>query len=560
MSSLNLTSLARIKASVNNVYGMQNLASWIEKHTYLDGKQFSFLDHEYQRPILEDKALTTIVVKCAQVGLSEVLFRYTVAACCTQDNFNAIITYPTTGDSSKMAVTRVNPMIEGSPEIARLVDKNLWNSETIKFGTNSFLFFKGTYAESSGLSIPADMIVHDEFDASDTTKASVYISRLQHRPHKLRKVFSTPSVEGYGVSKEAETAKRFRHVVKCSHCAHVFLPSYYENIVVPGWTKGLEEITKSNIHTSNWRDAYLACPSCGRDPDLHHSRTEFVCENPSENHEAHAYYVTPFSASNIISPSYLVSTSTKFAKLSEYKNQVLGETSEEKNESIQPSDITNALMQGLDSTEMHCMGGDIGLICHICIGRIATDGTFLIVHKEKVHYTEFEKRTQELAIKYRVAVQVYDTMPYTDMITRVSKSRTHTWGAIFVNSKGTTPFTLQRAEEDAKEGKMALKLVKVNRTVALDQLLGVIKAGTWKINMSDEDDEFSEQMRSLKRIQKFTKDGELTYVWDKSGKENDHYHFATLYLFLATHLRGMVGGIGSVSLGIPLVTRFKPNM
>ena len=120
--------------------------------------------------------------------------------------------------------------------------------------------------------------------------------------------------------------------------------------------------------------------------------------------------------------------------------------------------------------------------------------------------------------------------------------------------------SLKSQDEDEKEGKMDLRLVKVNRTAALDALLGVIKAGTWGIQKSEHDGEYKAQMLSLKRVQKFTKDGELTYVWEKTGDENDHFHFATLYLYIATQMRGMVGGISSVSAAIPLVFRFKPGI
>lgn len=556
MNNLTLTSLRRIKDAVSNLYGVYNLAEWIEKNTYLDGRLFSFKDHEFQRVILEDRANTTIVVKCAQVGLSETLFRYAVAACATQDNFNAIVTYPTAGDSSKMAVTRIDPMIQGSPELKRMIDPNLNNSEVKKFNKNSFLFFKGTFSETAGLSLPADMIVMDEFDASDTTKASVYISRLQHRPHKLRKVFSTPTVEKYGVSKEAETAKRFRHMATCAHCNHTFLPDYYANIVVPGWDKPLEEITKSNIHTTNWREAYLACPKCGKDPDLHYTRMQFVCENPSENHEAHAYYVTPFSAHKVITPPYLVNTSTKFAKISEFKNQSLGLTSEEKNESIQISDIQTATHPNLRSSELHVMGSDMGIICHIVISRIATDGTFLIVHREKVHYTQFERRSLELTADYRVILHVMDSQPYVDLVTRITRTRPHSWGAIFVTTKTPSMYTLQEEEADSSEGKLGMKLVKVNRTAGLDSLLDVIKAGTWAIQSSDLDAEYIEQLMSLKRVQKFSRDGELGYIWEKTDG-NDHFHFATLYSYIATQMRGIVGGAGIASTGMSLVRRTK---
>lgn len=547
-----------MRDSVNNVYGVHNLASWIEKYTFLDAKPFSFLNHEFQKDILKDTAPTSIIVKCAQIGLSELAYRYAIAACCTQEDFTIIYTFPAAGDAEKNAKTRIDPLIQGSPEVKRLVNPELNNSETKQFGRNSFLFFKGTFSSTQALSTPANAIIHDEFDKSDTTQASVYISRLQHKPHKIRKVFSTPTIEKFGVSKEAETARRLKHMATCNRCNHTFLPNYFTDIVVPGWDKPLEEITKRNIHTVKWQEAHLQCPKCGRDPQLHHTRMQFVCENSHENHEANAWYVSPFSAHNILVPSYLVNTSTKYERYSEFKNQTLGLTAEEKNESIQEADIVGAEMPNLKSSEFHMMGSDMGIICHICVGRIATDGTFVIVHREQVHYTHFEQRSAELAREYRVAQHVMDSQPYTDLVTRISKARPNNWGAIFVTSKSPLAFTLQNEEGDPKEGKMNLKLVKVNRTAALDSLLAIIKSpGAWAINSCELNEEYRKQMQSIKRVQKFTKDGELTYVWEKTGNENDHFHFATLYLWIATQMRGMVTGVGSAGAGLALARRIN---
>lgn len=549
--------IQRLRDSINDVYGIHNLAPWIQKKTYLDGKKFSFESHEFQIEILEDTSPTSIIVKCAQIGLSELAYRYAIAACCTQDDFTVIYTFPASSDAEKNCKTRIDPLIEGSPEVKRLVNVNLNNSEVKQFGRNSFLFFKGTFSSTQALSTPANAVIHDEWDKSDTTQGSVYVSRLQHKPHKIRKIFSTPTIDKFGVSKEAETAKRLKHMARCNHCNHMFLPDYFNDIKIPGWDKPMEEITKRNIHTIKWQQAYLACPKCGKDPQLHHTRMQFVCENSQENHEAKAWYISPFSAHNILVPSYLVNTSTKFEKFSEFKNQTLGLTAEEKNDSIQESDITGVEMPGLDSSEFHVMGSDMGLTCHICIGRIATDGTFVIVHREQVHYTHFEARSLKLMAQYRVMLHVMDTQPYVDLVTRITKARPNNWGAIFVTSKSPLAFTLQTEEEDVKEGKMDLRLVKVNRTAALDGLLNVIKQGNWAINSSDQNETYRAQMQTLKRVQKFTKDGELTYVWEKTGDENDHYHFATLYLWIATQMRGTVTGGGAITSGIPLARGTK---
>lgn len=552
--------LARIKSSVRNVYSLNNLDEWICKHTYLNNEKYSFKDHEFQLPILKDSANTTITVKCAQVGLSELSFRYAIAACCTQENFTVIYTMPTSGDAEKANNTRIGPMIQGSPEVKRLVDVNLNNSEIKKFGDNSFIFFRGTKSATQALSIPADVVINDEWDASDTTQASVYVSRLQHKETKVRKIFSTPTIDKYGVSLEAQTAKRYRHISQCVHCNHMFLPDYFEHVKIPGCNLAKDEINKRNLHTLRWREAYLACPKCGKDPELHHTRQRFVCENDIEPHAAHAYYVSPFSAPNIISMPYLVQASTLFMRFAEFKNQVLGLTAEEKSEAILEEDLDKALINApLYSSELHVMGSDIGITCHISIGRVAMDETLLVVHREKVHYTNFEARVRKLSADYRVVTHVIDTMPYTDMVTRICNANPHSWGAMFVNTKTTLAFSVQQQEEDTREGKMDLRLVKVNRTVALDQLLGVIKAGEWKVaSLGDEEDkEWKEQMLTLKRVSEMDKNLELQYMWVKTGDESDHFHFSLLYLYIATKLRGMAGSVGSAGLGVPLVRTFR---
>ena len=551
------THLDRLRSAVNNTFDIYNTADWIEKHTYINGKRYSFKGYEYQKAILADLSRVTLTIKPAQVGVSELSYRYAVALCCTQDDFTTLYTFPSSSDAEKNCRTRIDPMIQGSPEVRRLVNPEFNNSEIKQFSRNSFLMFKGTRSATQALSTPANCLIQDEFDASDITQASVYLSRLQNRPHKLRKLFSTPTVDGYGISKEAETAKRFRHIAKCDHCNHKFLPDYFRDVKVPGWDKPLEEISRSNIHELQWRKAVLLCPNCGRDPNLHHSRMEFVCENPSENYEAHAYYISPFSVPTIITPDYLVNTSTKYERFSEFKNQALGLTGEEKDESILASDIDTATIHtDLHSSELTVMGGDMGIVCNIVVARMATDGTFMVIHREQIHYTNFEARTLELTVKYRVVLTVLDSQPYTDLVTRLSRSRPHTWGCIFVNTKSPQAFTLEQAEEDTTLGKMALKLVKANRTRALDSLLAVIKSGKWVIQSSDIDDLYKTHMLSMKRIQKFTSDGELTYVWDKTNGE-DHMMFATLYAYIATQMRGTVGGTGAISSGMGLAFRTK---
>lgn len=551
---LHLASLERMRAGAFSIYGISNIHEWVCKFTRINGKPFNFIEREFQLAILQDTAKEQIVVKAAQTGLSELSYRYAVALCCIRQNTNVIYTFPTASDATKNNQTRIDPMIEGSPELTRLVSKDLNNSEIKKFGENSFLFFKGTMAETAALSTPADAVISDEYDKSNMDIVTTYTSRMQDRELKIRRIFSTPTIAGHGVHKEAQTANRLKHFVKCRRCSHTFLPDYYEHVKIPGYDGPLEEITKHNLHKVRWQEAYLSCPKCGLDPDMHYTRMPWVKENSHENHYANAWFVSPFSAHRRILVPNLVKDSTSYKKISEFKNQALGIVAEEKNEAITVEDIDKMQEHSFPaSSELHQMGIDLGLTCTITIGRQLETGELLIQHRERVHYSRLEVRRAELMREYRVTVCVSDSQPYTDMVNRMCSSHENTWGALYVTSKSPVTFTPKEQDEQPEDGKMGFRIVNINRNAMFDEILALVKAGMIVVNKTDENDIFEKQMLCMKRVEKFTTLGELQYVWVKTGDEEDHYHHSLLYLNTAIQMRHTAGMAGLLGAGIQIL-------
>lgn len=555
---IHMSAFERMRAASLSSYGLSNIDEWICKYTYINQENFGFIDREFQIPIMKDTVKDQIVVKCAQVGLSELSYRWAVAACCIMDNFNVIYTFPTAGDATKNNQTRIDPMIEGSKELSRLVSPHLNNSEIKKFGLNSFLFFKGTMAETAALSTPADVVIHDEYDKSDMDVVTTYVSRLQDRITKIRKIFSTPTLRGYGVDKEAQNANRLFHLVKCVHCNHMFKPDYYNNVVVPGWDKSLEEINARNLHTARWEEAYLSCPKCGKDPEMHHTRMPWVCENPSLGYHKNAWHVSPFSAHKRITVPNLVKNSTEYKKISEFKNQALGLTAEEKNESITKEDVDKMQEQSFaPSSEIHQMGIDVGLICNVTVGRQMSTGELLVQHRERVHYSRLHERIGKLRQQYRISVSVMDSQPQVSLTNEVCQANHNAWGAVYVTSKSPIPFTVREEDENPEDGKMGFRIVNINRNAMFDEVLAMIKNGAIIVNKSDENDVFEKQMLCMKRVEKFTTQNELQFVWVKTGDEEDHYHHSLLYLCVAAQMRHTAGMPGIASLNRPLVRKAR---
>lgn len=527
--------LQRMRDGAGNVYNLQNLSAYVEKNLRLEGKKFTFGQrYGFQRDVLDDNSRVNNTVKPAQIGLTVTTMAYVVSAACSQKKFHSIYALPTAGDAMKLVTTKLNPLITNSPEVKRLLNVNVDSSELKEINGN-FIFIRGTKSETAALSISADCLVVDEIDRCDPDVVKQFRSRLQASELQIVRQFSTPTIKGVGISKEAETSKRMRHMAKCNCCGHLWLPSYHTDIRVPGFTGDLEYVTKKSLKDIDWINAHWECPSCGMNPDLHPSRLEWVCENPDENYEAHTYFITPATACLVLTPSYLVRTSTEFNRRSEWKNQVLGETSEERNEQINVEDIEKATVPvSLDSSEVHAMGFDMGLLCNVAIGREMHDGTMLVVHREQVPISNFENRRLELIRQYRVVSSVHDVYPHTNEIMKVCEYDNNAYGALFSSAKTVQMYTLQEKEEDVEEGKLNLRLLKVNRTMLLDEILTDFKAG--KIVIAKGNFDFDSHYLSLKRTQVFIKD-ELAWMWQKTGTEEDHQHFALAYLKLAWKMR-----------------------
>lgn len=548
-----LDHLNRIQEAIDDVYTLTSLSNWVEKYVVLEGRRFSFHNYEFQRQVMDDEARVVNSVKCAQIGLTTTTMMYLLAVLATQ-RMNVIYALPSANDAAKLVTTKLNPIVYNTPELKRLLNPNVDSTELKEFAGN-FLFTRGTKSETAALSVSADLLVVDELDRCDPDTLKQFRSRLQASPHKLVRQFSTPTISGLGIAREAEASVRYRHFCTCAHCDHKFLPDYWSDILIPGYDRPLTELDRLNLKDCRWREARWNCPECGRDPMLSASRLEWVAENPGDNYEAVTYFIGPVTAHTVLKPDYLVRSSTEFNTRSEFVNQVLGETSEEEDSQITAQDLERAFTTSpLESSELHCMGADMGQTCHVTIGRIAHDGSLLVVHKEAVPLSNFEVRRRELCSKYRVVVSVHDTQPETHLVSRITEYDPNAWGALFTSSKTTELFTTQQKTEDAEEGRLNLRLVKINRTALLDKLLEMFKKNKVVVARSPESGRFMSQLLSLKRTQTFVKD-ELTYTWKKTDHV-DHYHFSAAYLLTACLLRGTAGS-WVLPGAVPMVSSFR---
>lgn len=551
--------LDQMFAAVFNTYDLKDVVRYIEDKTYLRGARFSFQYHEFQKDILSDTSKTVYVQKCAQVGMSEAMARYALGVSRIIPYFSTILTMPFTNDVTKFIKTRLDPIIQESPDLARAVAKTLDNSENKGIG-NSLLYARGTGGTTAALSVPADLLIHDEVDRSDPATIGQYQSRLQHSSWGLTRIFSTPTFAGVGIAAHMKVARRQHHMVKCHRCNHHFVPNYHEHVHIPGFNGDKQEITKYNIHTLRVDEAILLCPRCKLEPELWPQHREWVFENPNDRYDAVGYLVIPFSLPKICTAPYLVRQSVKYESWTEFCNQALGEVNNDQAQQLTENDVSNARWTNgtLDSTDLHGMGIDLGLTCHFTVGRITQGGDFLIVHRETCSLMDFRATKARLSIKYRVAVAVMDHQPYTDLVLDCQKTDKNLYGGIYDVGKDMQHYLRRTAEEEEKDGKLPMNVVRIARDLNFDELMGLFKAKKvhWMAVGSNEDALFQNHCLDMKRVQVVDRFGEMKYTWEKSSGGQDHFFHAVGYLYIACRLRETVTRTTALA-GAPLMRVMK---
>jgi hypothetical protein len=556
-----LDHITRLKTAIAETYDLAQIPRWITDHTYLKGEKYSFKNYEFQREILSNTARVVNVQKSSQVGLSEIQARWALGISEIFPSFSTIYTMPYSTDVKNFARTRVDPVIDNSPRLKAAMNGDLDNSE-IKQIHGSFLYFKGTTGSTQAISVPADCIISDEIDRSDSDTLGQYTSRLSDSNYRLRRNFSTPTIQGHGIALEMETSKRFKRMCKCHHCAEWFLPSY-DMVKIPGYDKELRMITKQNLYSTRYLEAELLCPSCGKVPDLSFENCNWVAENADTNFEAQGFYVTPFMCprKSIVS---LITDSTEYRSYGEFVNQGLGETCEQSSEALILEDLTAAkTITPLDSHVPHALGIDVGLLCHICVGRMTLEGHLLVVRREVVPVGQLEQRKNELKLQYKIMITIIDTQPFTDLVMRMQKTDKTLFGANFSIAKLSSPYEIKLFDGDIKEGKLPVHLAKISRDRNFDFLMGMFKNREVLIYRQDDDmdEQFDKHCLDIKRVQIFDSDNTLTYTWQKSKTGNDDFFFALGFLLAACKLKGAVGHNSPMLLsGVPVMRRMKTNM
>ena len=549
--------IERLRSSVTTGANT-SICDFIQTNTFIRGKPFSFAGHEYQEKILNDPSQNIVILKSAQIGISEMSSRMALARSVLINGFSTIYTLPSASAAANFMKTRIDPVIDGSPYLSEMVNSQVDNQGVKRFGKDSYLYLKGAQVDRQAISVPADLLINDEVDNSDQGVLTLYESRIIASPYKLTVKLSTPTLPNYGIDLAFKESRRHVNMCKCCHCNHWFYPEYYDHVRVPDFNDTIDKIVKAHFSSPDfkWRQAYVACPKCDKPVNLEPEHREWVVENPDSAFPAAGYRVSPFDCPSFILPSDLVKSSVDYERPQDFCNQRLGIPVEDKESSILKDELDRLLVsQSPGSSFNRVMGLDMGMTCWCTIADVMPDDTLVIIHTEGIPMQNVIERRRELKQQYRVRMTVVDHGPYTETVYRMQDEDANLFAGIYTTAPTTEFIRTKMQEADPLKGKEESRNVIINRNKGFDIRMGMIRSGqilkvcdsndeTWKVHLTDQ-----------KRVRIFHND-ELQFVWQKT-RGDDHLDHSLLYTIVASRLIGVTAGC---SFQLPMLSTFNTGV
>lgn len=536
--------MERILSQTLEKFTSDKIPQWVEKHTKIDGRNYSFKGHEYQATIIGATSREVAIRKCSQIGMSEATARRGLALVGVNPNYTVIMTQPTSGAAANFMKTRIDPIISSSDFLKELADKDLDNSEIKKFG-ESYFYLRGCQSNNAPISVPADHLIHDEVDFSDEEVITKYQSRLTHSPYKRKDFLSTPTFPLIGIDAHFQSSRRHFSMCKCNHCSQWFLPEYYDHVRIPGFTGDLREITKQNIGNYRWKEAQVHCPHCGKVPSLGIEHRQYVCENNEATFGMVGYQVSPFDAPELHMrgddpmsvASFLVDASTKYKRITDFVNFNLGKPMTDSDSSVTEEDVKRMLVTDEVGKEgLYVYGLDMGLECHLVVGKVLPSGELLVVEALKIPLRLIKKMRKDKAREYWARAGVADNLPYTETIMSMQDEDQTLFGAWYEDKKSLELHRIKSHDEDEEKGLEQLRQVYVNRNRTLDAIMSDIRHGLIKKKSCAMDDVWIKHLTDMKRAQIMDNDGQMKHVWKKTAEGEDHFHHALLYCYIAAKM------------------------
>lgn len=522
----------------SQLYNFSSYGEFITTETFLNGTRFSFSGHEFQeyivRLIENNPGCTFSITKSSQLGLSEFSYRTVLAAMAVKPGTSALLSMPSKQFSQEVLRTRVTPIIDDSPRLSSLINKNVDSASVKQFHNGSILYaLSGSKSSNSNLlNRPISLALLDEIDKQDPDILTGFRSRMTHTLPEKRLVIkiSTPTAAGIGIDAEfSESREQHTAMVECEHCQYRFEPDFYVHVKIPGYNKDIKLLTKSELAMLDVQQSYLECPECFG--NIVKRKTYWdVTENPQGLQKTIGIKLNPFIAPAFISIPDLVEASQLFSSSVEFLNQGLGKVANLRDSSVQREHI-HFEHRPLE-VAMNVFGLDLGKLCHFMKGRLNADTTLHVDEAHVVKLAELEDFLKEQFSRTVFMAGVIDSQPYTDLVYRLVKHYPRLYSAIYV-SPGTPIPELFKLKMTDKHGEL-VRQVSINKAPMMDLMANSLESFI-TFEPSPMEGIIVKHLLDMRRVRDYRFE-EMIYQWIKSKTGEDHFFHTLTYFFTASKL------------------------
>ncbi|MBA7602086.1 hypothetical protein ES703_09172 [subsurface metagenome] len=221
------------------------LYQWTKELARIRGKQVGFSNYEFLKRIYRDDSPHIVVMKGAQIGVSELLINTAIWFCETMGG-NVLYVMPTQTAMNDFSQARVLPRL-GYEETKKHVAK----MSLQKIG-RGHLYMRGSDSRNQIITVDADLLIRDELDWMTTEHIPMMEERLGASEFKWKRDVSTPTYPDFGIDKAFSASDQHRYLIKCEHCPKEQELDFWENIKYK--LNGAGEVVEAKV----------VCAKCGR--------------------------------------------------------------------------------------------------------------------------------------------------------------------------------------------------------------------------------------------------------------------------------------------------------
>ena len=484
---------------------------WV-KRIILDGKPFSYEQHEYLVEPYQDDHPFQVEMKAAQMGLTTRAMLRSLYKCRYAEFRGVLYLFPSRTDALDFSKSRISNLIDENPNTIGEWLKDT-DSAGLKKVWNSFLYIRGMHSKVGLKSIPVDFVIFDELDEAPQNSVDVAMERMGHSEHRLVLQLSNPTLPDYGIDKAFQETDQRYWLLKCEKC---------------GEYTCLEDTFPDCLITVKNR-VIRACQKCKH--ELNPSIGQWVAKHPSVTDKRGYHYSQLFS--HFINPGDILHQFRTTNNLTDFYNLKIGNAYVEAQNRLSVQEVLGLCgTEGIVSQDKGpCfMGVDQGKNLHVVIGKRHPQKAGKIIHLEV--YRDWEE-LDRLMTSFRVIRCVVDALPETRNARAFAERHR---GKVFLN------YYNQHQKGSYKWNEQEL-IVQCNRTESLDASHREIMEQTLILPKNcGIVQEFAEHLHNVaKKLEENEETGSKRYVYVKLGP--DHFRHAFNYEAMArTFMEGSAFG------------------